>query len=162
MSKQIIITLYKFSELSETAKQKAIEELGDINFDYNWWESTYEDAENVGLILTTFDLDRDRHAKGGFIKDAEYTQFKIVTEHGEHCETYKTAKNFTSERAKLDIANEDYESNLEDLEAQFLKDILEDYSIILQKESEYLQSKEAIIESIEANDYDFTEDGKLY
>jgi hypothetical protein len=32
----------------------------------------------------------------------------------------------------------------------------------IQNEFEYLQSKEAIIETIKANDYDFTEDGKLY
>jgi hypothetical protein len=38
---------------------------------------------------------------------------------------------------------------------------LEDYSIILQKECDYLSSEESIIETIEANDYEFDIDGNL-
>ena len=54
------------------------------------------------------------------------------------------------------------EGEIEESEQEFLSDLLEDYSIILQRESEYLQSRESIIETIEANEYDFTEDGKIY
>ena len=54
------------------------------------------------------------------------------------------------------------EHGLQALEAEFLKSILEDYSIILQKEYEYLTSREAVEETIEANDYHFTENGNLF
>lgn len=172
----VTIKIFKFNELSAEAQKVAINNLLDINVDYQWWESTYDDAKNVGLKITSFDLDRNRHATGVFIDSAEDCANKIISEHGETCETYKTAQNYLSERAKLveslsdgcDIdevseGNEDeFDELCDELDEQFLKDIVEDYSIILQKECEYLQSEEAIIESIEANDYDFTADGKMY
>ena len=56
-------TVYKFDELDESTKQAAIEKLWDINVDYEWWEFTYEDAANIGLKITEFDLDRHRSCK---------------------------------------------------------------------------------------------------
>lgn len=154
--KTIEIKLFKFEELSEEAKQKVLQDMYDINISYDWWESTYEDAKNIGLQITSFDLDRNRHAKGELSMPAIDVMKNIMEEHGENCDTYKTAaKYFHSWGLTLD-------EDLEDLEYEFLNDLLEDYSIILQKESEYLTSEEAIIESIEANDYDFTEAGKIY
>ena len=66
----------------------------------------------------------------------------------------------------MDETHEDYESSnnedkLIDMENEFLKSLLEDYSIMLQNEYEYLTSEEAIIETIEANEYEFTQAGKL-
>jgi hypothetical protein len=153
--KTIAIKIYKFSELSEEAKQKAIEKLYDINVDYNWWDSTYDDAENVGLKITSFDLD-NKGVTGEFIGSAIETAQKILNEHGDTCETNKTAgKYFKS-------LHEGTDDEISDSEQEFLNDILEDYRIILRNEYEYLTSKEAIIETIEANDYGFTEDGKQY
>lgn len=148
---------YLFNELSEKAKQNAIEKLYFINVEYDWWEFTYEDAENIGLKITSFNLDRNRHATGKFIQNAQYTAEKILMEHGENCQTYKTAFLFIQERGKLDIDEQDEE--LQDLEAEFLNDIIQDYSIILQNHYEYLESDSAIIETIEADEYEFTEDG---
>jgi hypothetical protein len=167
----IRIKLYKFNELSEIAKQKAIENLSDINVDYDWWESIYKDAENIGLKLTSFDLDRNRHAKGEFNLAANEVAANIFRDHGEDCQTYKTAASFMAEwepifNNYMDENHEDYESNeseerLTDIETDFLNSLLEDYSIILQKEYEYQTSEAAIIETIEANEYEFTIDGKL-
>ena len=167
----IRIKLYKFNELSESAKQKAIESLYDINVDYDWWESIYEDAENIGLKLTSFDLDRNRHAKGEFNLAANEVAANIFRDHGEDCQTYKTAASFMAEwepvfNNYMDENHEDYESNeseekLNDMEDDFLNSLLEDYRIMLNKEIEYQNSDEYIIETIEANDYEFTQDGKL-
>jgi len=99
----------------------------------------------------------------------------ILANHGDQCETYKTAKKFLDEylpvKIQLDAMNEDEDAQdkdierlddvCEDLITEFEKSLLEDYSIMLQKESEYLQSKEAIIETIEANEYTFEADGKM-
>lgn len=162
--KTISINLYQFSELSEIAQQKAIEKLSDINVDHEWWDNTYEDAKNIGLKITSFDLERRRHAKGEFILTPIEVAGKILSEHGKDCESYKTAHLFMNDFNELiaqnDSGQKDYD--IEELENEFLNDLLEDYSIILQNESEYLQSKEAIIDTIQANEYDFTEDGKLY
>ncbi len=174
--KTIEIQLYSFDELSASAQQKAIEKLSDINVDFNWWESTYEDAENVGLKITGFALDRNKHASGNFLNGAYDTALEIIDQHGENCETYKTAKeffNFWDEAVKLHSdnvttdkvkeGNEYYfDEYVEDKEDEFLKDILECYANILQNESEYLQSEEAIKETILSNEYDFTKDGSIY
>jgi hypothetical protein len=167
--------LYQFAELSEDAKQKAIEKLSDINVDYDWWSSTYEDAERIGLKLTGFDLDRNRHCKGLFIDSALECSNKITKDHGETCETYKTASQFITDydklvekysdgvhKDKVTWENEtDFDNEADDLENDFLNSILEDYAIILQNECDYLQSEEAIIETIEANEYWFDEKGNL-
>jgi len=153
--KTIKINLFEFSELSEQAKQKAIEKNYAINVEHDWWEFTYEDAKNIGLKLEHFDLDRNRHATGQFIDSPRQVAQKIMKEHGETCETYLTANSFLNEWENAK------EEDIEELESNFLTDLLEDYSIMLQNESEYLQSKEAIIETFEANGYTFEEDGTM-
>ena len=174
--KTIEIKIYKFSELSEGAKEKAINNLRDINVDYDWWDCTYDDAKEAGLKINSFDLDRNRHATGEFIETGFECASKIIKNHGEMCETYKTAKEFLNDYEEMFekyedpqkpgyVAEEyesDFDNDLDELEKEFLKSILENYSILLQQESEYLMSDESIIETIEINDYDFTADGKLY
>lgn len=166
------INIYSFNELSEEAKQKAIEKFCDINVNYNWWEFTYEDAKNIGLKINSFDLERNRHAKGEFIWSACEVAANILKEHGETCETYKTAENFLKEWQPIfdeymNEESENYESwesedKLQELESEFLESLLEDYSIMLQNELEYLTSEKAIIETIELNEYEFTEDGIIF
>jgi hypothetical protein len=53
------------------------------------------------------------------------------------------------------------EQELIRMESEFEESLIEDYSILLQKEYDYQTSEEAIIETIEANDYEFTEEGEL-
>ncbi len=151
--KTITINLYEFKELSKEVQEKVIQNLCDINVGYEWWDSTYEDAKNIDLLITGFNLDRSKHAKGNFIHTPGNTARLILKEHGEETETYKLAGKFLTEC-------ENYQE-LEDLEEQFLTDLLNEYANMLQKESEYLQSKEAIIETIEANEYTFEANGKM-
>lgn len=174
--KTVSINVYSFSELSEEAKQKALNKLADINFNYEWWDDIYEDAKYIGLKLTSFDLDRNRHCKGEFLLDAQEVANKIISEHGESCSTYETAKNFLSEWSDLvskysdgintDIVTEDnqydFDQEADDLENEFLSSLCEDYSMILQRDYEYRYSEEAIIETIEVNEYEFTENGDLF
>ena len=54
------------------------------------------------------------------------------------------------------------EGKLQDIEDDFLKSLCEDYRILLQHQYEYLTSEEVIIETIEANEYEFTQDGKRF
>jgi len=163
--------IYTFSELSEDAKEAALNNCRDYNTNHDWWEFTFEDAENAGLKITSFDLDRNRHAQGEWITSAKECAKSILDGHGETCETYKTAKAFLDERNELVNTwpkDEDGElenggkldDELDDLENEFLESIVEDYSIILQNECEYLQSDEAVEEAIQSNEYEFTEDGE--
>ena len=156
---------YKFDELSEEAKEKALEQFWSINVDGEWWESTYEDAKTVGLKIEKFDLDYNK-IKGGFTEDACFTAHRIIDNHGESCETYQTAKKFLSERDAIvekfsqhGHRPEDMDEELDELENDFKYSILEDYRILLQKDYSYLTGREAVEETIIANDYDFLEDG---
>lgn len=155
--------VYKFNELTEESKQKAIENLCYINVDHDWWEFTYEDAKTVGIKITGFDIDRGAYCKGDFI-ESPLTVIELIKEnHGESCETYKTALQYEKLilECPKDEEGETIENELEVIEDDFRNSILEDYRIMLEKEYEYLTSKEAIIETIETNDYDFTIDGEL-
>lgn len=164
--------VYSFNELSNEAQQKAIANLCDINVNFDWWQSTYDDASNIGLKITSFELDRNRNATGEFLLSACEVAQNIFNNHGENCETYKTAQKFIEVWQPIfdnymDENSENYESqelenDLQQLEDNFLNELVEDYSIILQNESEYLQSDEAIKETILANDYEFTKDGNQF
>jgi hypothetical protein len=77
-----------------------------------------------------------------------------MEQHGETCETYKDA-----ERCILDLKHKNDEKR-EFAEREFLHALLEDYRIMLEMDEEYQSSEEAIAETMEANDYEFTEDGK--
>ena len=170
--KTIEVKLFSFDELSEDAKQTAINNHLDINVNFDWWQNTYEDAKNIGLEITSFDLERNRHAKGNFILSACEVAQNILNAHGENCATHKTAESFLEDfnplfSEYLDESSEHYESSetegkLQDLETDFLNSLLEDYSIILQNECDYLQSEEAIKETLIINEYDFLESGKRY
>jgi hypothetical protein len=161
--KTITLNVYKFSELSEEAKEKAINKLYDLNIDYEWWDSVYKDAEQVNLILTEFDI--ASYCKGNFKYSPTDTAELIAVGHGKDCETFKTAKQFLNDLNELTGKFEDIEdcpeNDIENLEDDFKQSILEDYRIMLQKEYEYRTSEAAIIESIEANDYDFYDTGEL-
>lgn len=157
--------VYFFEELSEEAQQKAIQKHSDINVDFNWWECTYDDAENIGLKITGFDLERNKHASGNLTLSACEVAQNIINEHGETCKTHQTALSFLDKWNPV-FANymetEDGEDELMELEDEFLNNLLSDYADILQNESEYLQSEEAIKETLIANEYEFTKEGILF
>jgi len=175
--KTITTAVYSFEELSDSAKEKARNWYREHALDYEWWESTCEDAKNIGLKITGFDLDRNRHATGEFSVFGGATQCAnlILAEHGKDCESFKTATSFLADLAKLNAkikaVDGDDETNCEydswqdkrgELDEGFLKSLLEDYSTMLQKEMEYLMSDEQVDESIKANEYTFTESGKRF
>lgn len=170
------IKVYQFNELSDEAKSKAIASMADINTDYDWYQCTYGDAENIGLKITGFDIDRGSYCSGKFIESPEETAEKIKSEHGPDCETWKTADRYLQYRAALvkkfsdgintDQVSQDnyyeFDEECDELDGDFLKLLCEDYRIILQKEYEYQTSKEQIIETIECNEYEFLADGSRY
>lgn len=159
--------VYTWNELTDEQKEKVLEKQRYINVDYEWWDGIYEDAAEVGIKITSFNLDRNRHAEGEFTLSAAEVAANIIRDHGEQCETYKTAEKFLGDQNDDPMPDEDdddfpeWENRMIDLEEEFRKSIIEDYSIMLQKESEYLLSDDAIIETIEANEYEFDENGNI-
>lgn len=140
-------TVYNFDELSEEAKREALEKLYDINVDFGWWKFVYEDAETIGLKITEFDIDRGG-IDGYLTEDMQDVCKKILAEHGNTSGTYVLAEK--------NLHRHGYGN-----EEQFTKDLLEEYLTMLRDEHEYRLSDEAIIETIEANEYEFYEDGRM-
>ena len=167
--------IYQFSELSESAKQKAIEWYLSGNYDDSFaWDNTTEDAIQVGLKIHS--LDDHRPNDGEFFESAESTAQQIIEGHGKMCETYKTAAAFLKERGELVEKHSDgidknkvtedneyeFDQECDELETEFLKSILEDYRIMYNQNVDYENSDKAAIEAIEANEYEFTKEGKRF
>lgn len=172
--KTITINLYQFKELSKEGQQKALEVNSWINVDYEWWNCTYDDAETVGLKIIGFDIHRgtiDLSTSQGL----EYSVKEILNNHGEECETYKTAKyfndaikainkrHFNGEKSHI-VENGkeyDFDEEKEKLERLFESSIGRQYLRMLRTEHDYMISDKAIIETFEANEYHFTNEGEI-
>ncbi len=157
--KKITIKVFQYEELNDQAKEKARNWFRQGALDYNWYESTYEDAAQIGLKIKEFDL-YSRNIKGSFTKTEQQVASLIVENHGKDCETFKTAQKFLKDISKCEQNESDEE--YQQLCEEFLKSLLEDYLVMLQQEYEYFISDEQVAESIIANEYEFTEDGKRF
>jgi hypothetical protein len=175
--------IYKFDELSDSAKETAIQAYSDINIcNYGWWEDMYGDAETIGLKLGNFGLN-PIYCNGKWIVGAEEAATLVLEHHGpadgsepdqDACETYKTAwefQNAVSVQGSIFEAQDDFDADYEEfiesdqykeMCSEFLTDLCSDYGTMLDKQHDYLQTDEAIQETIEANEYEFLEDGKKY
>lgn len=151
---QKTINIYKFDELSEEVQEKVIQDNYHINVDHEWWEYIYEDAENVGLRISSFDIDRGSIdiSSGKYLTEVIDL---ILDNHGKDTDTYLLADQYNNELECLKWPC------IEAAEVAFLKDIGECYLSMLRKEYEWLTSEEMIKETIEANEYDFDESGRM-
>ena len=162
--------LYQFQELNEKAKDNARDWWRNASIQDEWWDSTFEDAELIGLTITCFD-ENGGEIEGDFTKSAEEIAKKIMEEHGETCETYIDARNFLKklssfmEKAEKDewgeLATLKLEDEKEEIEKEFKYSILQDYLSMLKKEYEWLMDDKQVDEAITCNDYEFTEEGEI-
>lgn len=176
-------TLYKFDELDERAQEKALESFWDLNVDHDWWDYIYSDAANIGLKITEFDT--YRNTISGELTDYLLDSCKLIRKnHGRECETFKTAKDYLNQYIAAFVKWREVEQSSEvddefqnwkpidcleefkwtdearEIEEEYRKALLEDYLSILRGGYDHLTSEENIKESIRANDYLFTEDGR--
>lgn len=171
----VTIEVMTFDELSEKAKEKARNWYRDSSYDDATfaWEHIQEDAKAVWLELKSFDTDSAsfvRDMKGDFINGAYSCAQLIKAEHGENCDTYKSAALFLLDNEKINQkypnANNDscaeFEEEKETIERFLLNNLLKDYSVMLQAELWHMSSDEYIDDTIIANEYTFTEDGKYF
>ena len=174
-------TVYTYDELPQKAKEKALDWFAQCVFDYDWYESTYEDASSVHLEITSFD---DYNLEAQFMKTARDTALACIKDHGDTCDTYIDSAAFIREydakeaellskiaeleRLALDDWQDDatdledaFDDWLADAEEQYLYAMRENYRIILRKEAEYMQSAEYLEEGIRASEYEFDIDGNI-
>jgi hypothetical protein len=178
-----LITLYRFDELSKEAQEAAISNLHDVNVHYDWRDSTYENAELIGLKIVEFDIER-RTIEGKLNEYLLDVCKSIRKNHGKEWRTFQTAIAYHKQyiaafvewygtqtqqadpsashwKPKDWLADFKREDEAEEIEADFAKELLEDYLLILRDEYEYQTSREQVVETIKANDYLFTELGEL-
>lgn len=165
------INYYNFNELSDRAKDTARDWWRQGALDYDWYDCTYEDAALVGLKITSFDTGRSCEISGDFTGTPEETAAKIIADHGEDTGTAAEARHYlktlgefltTAEKDEDgELATYALEADREDIDKEFLRALLEEYLTNLRKEEEYQLSDEVADEMIVANDYEFTEDGKI-
>lgn len=163
--KTIEIKVYKFEELDKQTKEKVIDNYRYINVeDTFWYDWIKEDFNRLGLDIQEFDLGNRNYIKI-YIDNFEETSNNIIDEFGDSVPIQKTAKNYIDEYNKIQAnfkEDEDIERELEILDEEYQKEYSEDILSYLRANYEWEITDEAIIETIEANDYDFTTNGKIY
>ena len=171
--------VYKFEELSDEAKERALEDNRYVLCveDY-WYDFIYDEADMIGIEIEGFDLYE------GYIKIKLNTSVLNSVESamqwfGESTEEYKLVKSYYDAIMKLadsDEVKEYLEENPDDdpydaiynmsLDDRFYDEYINDMKRVflrmLENEFNYLTSDEAIIEMFEANDYEFFETGKVF
>ena len=191
--------VYKFSELSDEAKEKAVEKWNEDGPFEDWWEFVEEDTKNIGALMgitvdklyfSGFWSQGDgacfegsyEYVKGGAkaVKDetggtdkdllaiayglqAEqrrnfYGLSASVKQRGHYYHEFCTEIDVQDNRenAPWQVSDE-VEEAIKDLLRDFMRWIYRN----LEKEYEYQTSFEAVSETIEANEYEFTAAGKM-
>jgi len=153
--KTITINLYSFNELDVKIQKEILLNMYNINVMDQWWDFLYSDAAEIGLIITGHTIHSSNKCTGKLKGSGETTARLIIENHGKDCATYKLAVEFLNNLPDL---NPD---EVNELEADFTNALLNEYAMLLVNEYDYLTSDEAIIETIEANEYTFEKNGKM-
>ena len=179
-------TLYTFAELSDDAQQHAIEKLWNLNVDHDWWDYIYETIETaahcLGIDCTVkgFDLDRRQsidlrgtyaYRKGWRAALAQEFGGDLLATLAKIGEELQAAQRRAFYRASIDLSPV-HHGTAYTVYSEFgayvtddLTDALRSFEHwawrLLRREYEYLTSDDAIKETIEANEYEFDQDGNL-
>ena len=161
----IEIKAFQFEELDSQTKEKVIENNRTINVDIDFWnqDKLYNYKHEMDIKVNKFDI--YRREINITIEDSFETAQGIVNFFGKESSIVKTAKIFLKDRISVYKSYEDdgYELDiqLEYLEEEFRKEIADEILSMLTSQYEYEISDDAIKETIIANEYEFTEEGKL-
>lgn len=173
MARSVTFDVFKFEELSDEAKERAIEEFRYVNVDYEWWECVYEMANEIGFTITSFDID-SRNNITGELSISILESFKLIRKNwSRNSELYKISKKYVRDFIKAyrkwkgddeELTVDEFisEDEARDLECDYKKDILEEFLYILRKEYEYQTSDEAIKEFLIDNENEFYQNGSKY
>lgn len=173
----IEIQAYKFNELDEQTKLQVIEDNIHVNVEFDWWDCTYETLLDCSINICSFDIGRGQECEIEFYEDYFEVAKNIENTFGEAMDIVRDAKNFIKNRdalvKKYGEGNEidgysvkdefimKFDEEEADLAHEFEEELSCEILNWLRQEYEHLTSEEAIIETIEANDIEFTKEGKL-
>ncbi len=165
---------FSFDELSEDKQAMVLNLKYGINIYHDWFDCLYDEAKNLGFKITEFDIDRGSYCNIVTEEDVDDIMRNILKSHGETCDTFIMATEYWGERDNLvnkystqkaetvdDDKFDEFDEEETELNEEYKKRLAEEYLSLLRKEYEYLISDEAIKETIEANEYEFTEEGEI-
>lgn len=196
-------TVYNFEELSKESQQKAIENLRDINVNYEDWDECVLDdqkekledlgftgeleicysgfgSQGDGASFTCKDINFAKviPAIGGYkfkhkaLEKLFYQNCKgsvdrgnwrYVHEHSTNCNYAVDFYTFSGyQHPRIYATLEDIAARLEGQIKDYIVELNKAIYRAIKSEYEALQTDEAIRDTIEANGYEFTEDGTLY
>lgn len=171
--KTVKVKLYTLDELSEEAKETAIEKLGDINVDYNWWQILYTDfierLNKIGIDCKTFYFDIGR-SDYIFMEEAYVVdERRVLKAAGVDLRTREAREaiqdGLTIQTRHLgggEAYNYFEPNNFPDVNiCEWLRDLLKDFLSKLRDQCEWLTEREQIEETIKMNGIFFLEDGTL-
>jgi hypothetical protein len=170
--------VYKFNELTEDQKQKVVDRYADINVDHEWYDDDgfQEDASEYGIKIDmnqiSFDLDRGSYAAFDTFNHSRKVNWRCPIVIEDVKKFVKKAGIKYNGDNYISIGHNHYAGGLikntietdyeeEDVLQETLNEMLDKILSSLKKSYDYLTSEEAIIETLQANDYYFTEDGKI-
>jgi hypothetical protein len=158
----IEVTLYKFDELSDKAKEFAVQDNIHILTDFGsyWYETLIQELKDVGISAGSFDLNR-REIEVDFYEDMNDVCANVVkdfkgSEIAEMCASY-----LTSVEAQLAFDETD-DDMLQDMEMAFIYDLKFEILNMFQREYDYLTDADVIADYLLTNEYDFDINGKIY
>ena len=176
---------YEFDELSEEAKEKAINDNYDINVDYGWYydDPTLDLAEEYGLKVSLgemcFDLDRGSYVYFDAKHDgSDHTAQIFVDDYKKFAKKagidLRKEKNLDGNisidcehfagsygRNNIQVGSEvsmEAEKKLDEALKNFLEDVLK----ALKENYEYRTATNSIEDTLRANEYRFFADGKMF
>lgn len=149
-------TIYTFEELSDTAKEKARNWYRE-GFDYPWWSEVHDSlkafCDGFGIKV----LDYSYGGRGAHIStDADNSHFRGFKLKDFDREAMPTG--FCFDCALRYTFADQFKQHGDALGA--FKAALNQFLLDVETDIEYQYSDEAVDESIEANGYEFTEEGK--
>jgi len=183
---------YKFSELSDSAKESAIESCHQINVHADWFDCVFEDAKTIAELggIEIRDIyfsgfcsqgdgacftgsysyvkgalkrvkeyapkDSELHEIFAALQDVQRRNFYQLSAGLSHRGHYNHSGCMAVDCHNYGVSQDDYET-LRDTLRLFADWI---YSK-LNSEHDYLTSEKSVAETIEANELEFTENGKL-
>lgn len=153
------VKIYQFSELTPKIQKKVLANNFDINTHDNWWINVYEDAELIRIKITAFDTE-SKYIIGNFIETPEDTIEAILQEERFEPETtlHKIAIKYKNILSKYSETDEEREEII----FRFREEVLKEYLNRLTEDYDYYTDEEQIKSTIEANEYEFLADGRMY
>lgn len=149
--KTIEIKLYEFNELSDKAKEKSVEQVRELRWEYDWSGEALSSLDNflneLGARMTDYSIDWE-NPNNSYVKvDSSSVDFDFEFESDDYsltgyCMDYPLVKTWNETK---DIQDSIY---------AWLIDCANDY--------EYQISDEGIVDFIDCNNYEFTEEGNIY